>query len=330
MGKKYDTNLKLFRLLDGPETVFVGQAIGHRYLHGVKQPDKDRKMHKLICRTTGKRPLKTAFVSVIESYKGAHSRIKHAKRLPISGTNFPVAVEVKTDKGREIIIVAAKPGMMEIQAEKLQFDGRIAVISFDLKNRLESAMLVEGTELKWGNRSIKGAGTLKGNVTGLPEGLDNNILQEKNAVVEVDFQVPECLTGQTVLINSRYFPHEGWIIEKIETNKKGSSRLFLDRSARLNLFFVEKSGPDNALVQIQGFIPPAGAWCKFGSQWRQVKKSFMENGINKLLLSAPVKDIEQYKVKPVIVSNISLGDKVTVQGIKCWQTSVKDLSLPIQ
>lgn len=324
IGGEEETQLKLFRLIDAPETVFITQAPGHRYHAQNTAPDKGRTMYKVISRSEGRAPHETVFTSVVEAYNGSSGRIKAARRLKIQGENSPVAVEVTTDSGSDIILVSSGPGLMELPEKEIVFNGRIAAVSFDRQGNIRTVMMNEGSYLRVGSNVIKAnPETLSGLTVGHPEGVSTDVFSEKPASIEVDFEVPAEAVGRTIFMDHAAGNRTVWTIKKVEPAGHKHTRIGLDRPARHQLKQLQGAGDDGTFIDPVTFdfahtdrFFEKGVWCLIGDQWTQIIN--LRNDTGRIFLSEPVRNIKRHLGSLYVVTYIGPGDRVTIPGITYW------------
>ncbi|MBT3376122.1 MAG: hypothetical protein HN742_07205 [Lentisphaerae bacterium] len=326
-GGERNLVLRLIRLPQSSETVFVGQAPGHR--KGSIRTNT-RKLTKLICRRQGQENLRSAFTSVIEAHPNGQRQITGAARCETQGNEEGdvVAVEVTHDRGRDLIIVACEPGLVSVSGRGVALDGRVAVVSFDPDGALLHAVMVEARQLTVGGTRIDRAAPLSGNVLTHPGGVATSVLTEHNAVISVDMAVPQSAVGRMMRMQHRDGSRSTWTIEKVMPSDNGHCQITLDRPARLGIGRLGSVSDDGSvLTAVTGLEPRAqysrtedyaGLWLLIGDQWRRIV-SRLDGDEARFVLDSPLPGPDSLVGVPFVVTRIGPGDSVTVLNVACWQ-----------
>ncbi|MFA5688285.1 MAG: LamG-like jellyroll fold domain-containing protein [Kiritimatiellales bacterium] len=326
LGGEQNKKLKVFRLPEDSETVWVGLAPGHRYEKTNSSPDLERKMHKLVSRRTGTAPLQSIFTSVIEGYSGNAGRVRQAQRLTVKGNNSPAAVEVETDRGFDIIMAATAPGKMTIENRQITVDGQVAVISYDANRIPRAMMMVDGSQIQAGTAVVNATeATLAGTVTAHPGGVNVDLREEQMASIVVDFEVPSAAVGRTLFMNHAVGNRTVWTIKKVDALGNGATRLTLNLPARHQIKILQNAEENGTAIypmvldiaHKDRFFEP-GLWCLFGDRWTQVKTVTDNGDTQKITFTVPVANIRQYFGRTYAVSHIGPGDSVSIPGITYW------------
>ena len=323
-----DLVLRLIRLTDTAETIFVGRAPGYR--EGSIRTNT-RELTKLICRRTGQEALHSAFASVIEAHPPGEGRIVGARRWDSKGNEEadPVVVEVSTASGRDLAIIAREPGDIAVPGRDVTFDGRVAVMRFDLDGSLLSAAMVEGQCLTVGETRIDaGMATLSGKVVTQPGGLAASVFEEQDAVIEVDVSVPTAAAGRTMTIEHTDGARSVWTIASTEAAGLGRCRITLDRPARLGIGRLGSVSDDGRYItaitglrgrahgaQEEGY---AALWISVQGQWRRIV-SPAEGDESEFTLDAALLEPDTLVGATFVTTRIGPGDLVTIPQVTYWE-----------
>jgi len=328
MGGERNLVLRLVRLTESSETVFVGQAPGHR--KGSIRTNT-RKLTKLVCRHQGRKGLRSAFASVIETHPSGGRRITSATRCETKGNEEAgaVAVEVTHDRGRDLAIVAREPGLVRVPGRGVAFDGRVAVVSLDPDGAPVRAAMVEGRQLTVGETRIDcPTAALSAEILTHPDGVATSVLHERNAVVGVDRVVPPVAVGRLMRVQHRDGAWSTWTIEKVLPSDRGPGRIMLDRPARLGIGRLGSISDDGRVITaVTGLGPRAyysqaedyvGLWLLVRSQWRRIV-SRREGGQAEFVLDSPLPEPHTLVGASFVVTRLGPGDSVTVPQVVYWE-----------
>jgi hypothetical protein len=160
---------------------------------------------------------------------------------------------------------------MAIQDPPIQFDGQLAVFSFDAKQSPRRVTLFDGTQATVGDSVWNNEQSWSGRLVGFPSGLCTNVFEERNAAVEVDCQIPSSAVGRHLFLEQANGLRTIWTITAVQP--VGTHTLLtLDRSARefiYSLVDVDASGRVLTPASLP-YIEPK-SHCLIDGQWYTVE-----------------------------------------------------------
>jgi hypothetical protein len=214
-----------------------------------KAPHRDRRANMalktdeiLIVRRTGRPPLQSTFVCVLETLSGQTRPLHAARQVPVQSPDpSAVAVEVEHEDGVDLILHATGPGLHRVASRQVTFAGRLLGIRFD-----------------WSGASRILA--LKGRLEGTPEpaaeipppGARVIHVDVRQGIITLDapLENPDRFAGRFVTVRGRVGTDESWLVQSVRGN---GTKLHLDlRHARLVAFQGRVERLENPRVIVTG------------------------------------------------------------------------------
>ena len=331
IGDEHDTRLRLCRLVEGKEQVFVGQAPGHRVYPGHAKVDVGKQMTWVCSRREGKAPLRSAFVSVVSAQRGANAAVRSVRLLDVSASEDAgsVAVEVVHAHGSDVVIVSRFPSDVLLPEKNLRSDGLAAAVAYNLAGAAVHAMIVGGTGLNGDGFQVPaGPGNVTGSITALPEGVCGGPL-----VIQVDREIPALLGVRVLTMEHANGTGSAWLVHGVDAADDGASRLLLDRAGREGVGRVGKVSDDGLTVFTNsGFhrLDPGmnelfygGCWVVVGEQWRQIRSVTMhprkDPYLWEVVLQTPLAADRDWTGLPFTVSRVAVGDRFRIPATEFWR-----------
>jgi hypothetical protein len=315
--------LRCIRLPMEEEQVFVGRAPGYRRdKAGIH--NSTRQLTKLICRREAAADLASAFVSVIEAH-GDVPAIRKARRLEVTGNvgNHPVAVEITTTRGVDVILVARAPGHMTVPAWQIDTDARIAAVSLSQTGHPLAMTLVEGTSLRAGDRRIScEQAAVSGHVIGHPDGLATTPFREVNAGILTDIPAEQLRVGQRLYVDHGGHGHSTYTVTELKAVAPDRPQLTLDRSCRERIGQLAGITEQGRVLVPDTGLPPtnpdtgscrrfAGMWIRTAGQWHRLRGDLTDA----YRLATPIDAVKAAPGQPYVVTRLGPGDTIRIPSV---------------